>query len=133
MNRRRLLAGVGLTVAAPLAGCSGGHSGQSQPAYDRAVSLENLSGERRTVRVTVTHDGPAGTVYDDGHSIAPDAAMEVYDFRDAPTEGVETYEVAGELASGRRAILEYVTHRCMSDPAIVVTEAGEIDTVHAEC
>lgn len=133
MYRRRLLAGFGLTVTSPLAGCSGGHSGQSQPAYDRAVRLENRSGERRTVRVTVTHVGPAGTVYDDSHAIAPDAAREAYDFREAPTDGVETYEIAGELASGRRAVLEYATHRCMSDPAIILSEAGEIDTVHAEC
>lgn len=133
MQRRVVLSALGSVVAASTGGCLGADHSSSEPAYDRVVTLANSSPEVRTVEVTVTHDGSAGGVHRERYRIEPGAEIEVYDFREAPTDGVETYEIAGELASGRRAVIEYRTNRCVSHPEIIVRSERRIDGTWAEC
>lgn len=147
-----------MTLTFPLAGCSLVRSNQSEPAYDTEVHLVNYSNDQQTVQVIVTHRGSAGIVYDSSHTIAPDTEIETYDFRDAPTEGVETYDISGTLhtgdqegtetpteatktryhkgedaETGSRAEMEFTTVQCMSDPTILITEQGVLQTGHTEC
>lgn len=158
MHRRSLLAYAGLSLSFSLTGCSLVRSNQSKPAYDTEVYLVNSSSVQQTVQVTVTHRGSAGTVYDSSHTIAPDTEIETYDFRNAPTDGVETYYIKGilqkgdqegaeaptedtktayengeEAETGNRAEMEFTTVHCMSDPTIHITEEGDLQTSHTEC
>lgn len=133
MRRRAVVSAFGPGLATATGGCLGRDHPGSKPAYDRIVPLANSSSEERTVEVTVTHAGSEGAVHRESYRIEPGDEIEVYDLRDAPTDGVETYEIAGELASGRRAVVEYRTRRCMSSPEIVVRSEGRIDGTWAAC
>lgn len=136
MHRRSVLAGAGMALIAPSAGCSaGGRSTpvSSAPEYDRTVLVSNRDTERHTVGITITHDGSAGVVHEERRPVAPDEAVDVYDFTDAPTEGVETYTIAGRLEAGGRASIRYRTNRCHSSPVVYVSSEGEIRATYAMC
>lgn len=136
MNRRTVLACAGISLIAPLAGCSkNGDSTpvSSHPAYDRTVRLSNRDTKQHNVDITIAHEGPQDVIYEERHSIAPDEDVGVYDFRDAPTEGVETYTITGQLEKGRRDSVSYRTNRCHGNPIVYVNNEGKIHASYSMC
>lgn len=104
----------------------------NEPAYDRTVTIHNERSEPVEIEVEISHEGDAGTVHSDRHTVDGDAETEVYDFRDAPTEGVEQYRIAGRLESGAEASFTYSTNACVADPGLIVRDET-LESLWAEC
>lgn len=104
----------------------------NEPAYDRTVAVHNERSDPVEIEVEIGHEGDAGTVHSDRHTVDGDAELEVYDFRDAPTEGVEQYRIAGRLESGAEATFTYATNACMADPGLIIRDET-LESLRSEC
>ena len=128
-----LVVGSIVSVAGCLDSSEGDQSLQNEPDYDETVVFRNRSDEAAEIDLEVIHESGEGVVHSETYSVDAGAERDAYDFRDAPTNGVETYTITGRLDTGEEASFQFPTNACVSSPELIVEEDGTLDGIWAEC
>lgn len=97
-----------------------------EPYYGQELSIENNDGESHEVEITITHRSSGETVYQEVSYLDPGDEKVLYDFNEAPTDGVESYRItANILANGEHeGILK--TSECYLSPWVEIMPDGGI-------
>ena len=138
MSRRRILAFLVSGGITGLAGCAAFGDdwvteATNEPEYDDTVTTVNRSNESVDVTLTITHDGPERVVHHERYTVAAESELETYDFRNAPTDGVEVFVIEGSFPDGEVVSFRFPTHACTRDPGISIDVDGTPRRVVSDC
>ena len=128
-----LVAGGIVSTTGCLDGSDDARDYQNEPDYHETVVVRNRSDEPVEIDLEIVHENGEGTVHSEVHTVEAGAEIDAYDFRDAPTDGVETYAITGRLDTGEEESFEFPTNACVSSPELIVEEYGTLDGIWAEC
>lgn len=135
MKRREVGRLVSVTVLAAVSGClaeDDQHRPQDEPRYDDVVEVRNQMDESIEIHVRIVHVGGEGTVHDETHRLESESTKQVYDFRDAPTDGVERYAIWGEVETGEEELFIFHTNESMIEPWLSIDVNGDLSSSWAE-
>lgn len=97
-----------------------------EPYYGHVLSIENNDDESHEVKTTIKHTGSSKIVYQETSHLDPGDEKDLYDFNEAPTDGVESYRITADLlANGsHEGILK--TNECYQSPWVEIKPNGDV-------
>ncbi|WP_135829868.1 hypothetical protein [Halorussus halobius] len=90
----------------------------NQPDPDHAVTLENRSDAAETVRVRVVREATDETAFEATETVDSGVELDLYNLKEASPEGVEAFEICGELVEAETSTADAST----TDDALTTAE-----------
>ena len=88
----------------------------NRPDPDHAVTLANRSDATETVRVRVVRKATDETVFEATETVDPGVELDLYNVKQADPEGIEAFEICGEVVESEKPTDDPVTTEDSDDP-----------------
>lgn len=108
-------------------------AGANDPDPDHAITVVNRGSESRRVRVRVVREAAGEAVFEETVDAPPDGEREVYNLADAAPDGIESFEVCGELDgdADARDCATLRTNACYGDAHVTVRSDESVRVVYS--